>query len=199
MIKPLVTGDEIRQWQIGDKGKWLIVTKSGIDITKYPLILNHLQKWQPQLERRSDRGKHWWELRACAYYAALDRPKIIFPDIAKESRFTLDPEGKYLGNTAYFIPTDDLYLLGVLNSAAVWSFCQEKCSVIGDAGNNGRLRLFKQFVETIPIPPASKAQRKAVSKLVQKCLMARGVGCEPWNRQIDLLVAKLYGLDQNQG
>jgi len=197
MIKPLVTGDEIRQWRIGDKGKWLIVTKSGIDITKYPLILNHLQKWQPQLEQRSDKGEHWWELRACAYYAALDRAKIIFPDIAKESRFTLDPDGKYLGNTAYFIPTDDLYLLGVLNSSSVWSFCQEKCSVIGDAGNNGRLRLFKQFVETIPIPPAGKAERKAVSKLVQKCLTAKGVGCERWNRQIDLLVAKLYGVDEN--
>jgi hypothetical protein len=199
MIEPLVTGDDIRKWHLRDRGKWLIVAKTGVDISKYPSILNHLQQWQPQLEKRCDKGNYWWELRACAYYAALDRSKIIFPDIAKESRFTFDPDGKYLGNTAYFIPTDDLYLLGVLNSSSVWSFCQEKCSVIGDAGNNGRLRLFKQFVETIPIPPASKAKRKAISKLVQKCLTAGGVGCEQWEREIDLRVAKLYGFDENQG
>jgi type I restriction-modification system DNA methylase subunit len=199
IIKPLVTGDDVRKWQLRDRGKWLIVAKTGIDISKYPSILNHLQQWQPQLEKRCDKGNHWWELRACAYYAALDRSKIIFPDIAKESRFTFDPDGKYLGNTAYFIPTEDLYLLGVLNSSSVWSFCKEKCSVNGDAGNNGRLRLFKQFVETIPIPSASKAQQKAISKLVQKCLTAKGVGCEQLDREIDLRVAKLYGFDQNQG
>jgi type I restriction-modification system DNA methylase subunit len=199
MIEPLVTGDDIRKWQLRDRDKWLIVAKTGIDISKYPSILNHLQQWQPQLEKRCDRGNYWWELRACAYYAAMDRSKIIFPDLAKESRFTFDPDGKYLGNTAYFIPTDDLYLLGVLNSSSVWSFCKQKCSVNGDAGNNGRLRLFKQFVETIPIPPASKAERKEISKLVQKCLTAGGVGCEQWDREIDLRVAKLYGFERNQG
>ena len=172
--------------------------KTGIDITKYPSVLKHLQQWQPQLEKRCDKGDLWWELRACAYYGGLERSKIIFPDIAKESRFTFDADGKYLGNTAYFIPTDDLYLLGILNSSSVWSFCKQKCSVIGDANKNGRLRLFKQFVETIPIPLATETERKAISKLVQKCLMAKGVGCQQWDLEIDLRVAKLYGIEENQ-
>jgi TaqI-like C-terminal specificity domain/Eco57I restriction-modification methylase len=197
IIKPLLVGDDVRKWYVKNKGKWLIVTSVGIDIKKYPAIFNHLQQWQPQLEKRCDKGNHWWKLRSCAYYAAFGQPKIIFPDIAKESRFTFDVDGKYLSNTSYCIPGNDLYLLGILNSSSVWDFCKEKCSVIGDADKNGRLRLIRQSVETIPIPQASEIEKKAISKLVQKCLDAKGVGCEAWEKEIDIRVAKLYGFEDN--
>jgi type I restriction-modification system DNA methylase subunit len=197
IIKPLAVGDDVRKWRTKDKGKWLIVTKIGIDIAKYPAIFNHLQKWQSQLEKRCDQGNHWWELRACAYYSAFDQPKIIYPDIAKESRFTFDNNGKYLGNTSYFIPVNNLYLLGVLNSSYVWNFCKENCSVMGDAAKNGRLRLFRDFMKIIPIPHVSEIEQKQISKLVQKCLDAKGVGCEKWEREIDILVGRLYGFEDN--
>jgi hypothetical protein len=35
---------------------------------------------------------------------------------------------------------------------------------------------------------------KAISALVQKCLDAKGVDCEEWDREIDGRVAALYGL-----
>ena len=48
-------------------------------------------------------------------------------------------------------------------------------------------------MEKIPIPQATDSQKKIVSKLVQKCLDAKGVGCEKWEREIDEIVAGLYG------
>lgn len=71
---------------------------------------------------------------------------------------------------------------------------QGTCSVLGDAESNGRLTLQEIFVEQIPIPDASDADRKAISSLVQKCLNAKGVECEEWEREIDERVAALYGL-----
>jgi type I restriction-modification system DNA methylase subunit len=117
LIKPLATGKDIRKWTITDKDKWLIVTPIGIDIQRYPAIFDYLQQWQSDLEKRGDKGKYWWELRACDYYDAFEKPKIMFPDIAKDLRFSLDRTKLYGNNTMYFIPVDDLYLLGLLNSS----------------------------------------------------------------------------------
>ena len=96
-----------------------------------------------------------------------------------------------MGNTAYFVATDDLYLLGLLNSSVVESFYVELSAQI----RGGYLRFFRQYVEQIPIPDAPAADREAIAKLVQKCLDARGVGCEEWEAEIDERVAALYGLD----
>ncbi|MCC5609686.1 hypothetical protein LC612_23640 [Nostoc sp. CHAB 5834] len=46
----------------------------------------------------------------------------------------------------------------------------------------------------IPIPNASTTEREAISQLVQKCLDAKGVNCEKWEKEIDERVAALYGL-----
>lgn len=46
----------------------------------------------------------------------------------------------------------------------------------------------------VPIPNASNTEREAISKLVQKCLDAKGVGCEAWEKEIDERVTALYGL-----
>lgn len=190
IIKALAVGKDIRKWSIDIKDKWLIVTPIGINIKHYPAIFKHLKQWQKELENRGDKGKYWWELRACKYYDAFNKPKIIFPDIAKELRFSFNTTGVYLNNTSYFMPTDDLFLLGVINSSCVENFYIEVSSQI----RGGYLRFFRQYVEKIPIPNASITEREAISKLVQKCLDAKGVNCEAWEKEIDERVAALYDL-----
>ena len=91
-------------------------------------------------------------------------------------------------------PRNAIYLLGVLNSQIIWSYLGEKCSVLGDANKGGRIRLKSFYVEQIPIPPASDSEKETISKLVQKCLDAKGVDCEAWEKEIDDRVAALYGL-----
>lgn len=194
IIKPLAVGDDIRKWCIHSKERWLIVTPIGVNINKYTAVFAHLNQWQTELEKRYDKGNYWWELRACQYYDAFEKPKIVFPDIAKQLRFTFDTTGAYVNNTVYFIPTNDLYLLGILNTSIIWEYCKERLTVLGDANKGGRLRFFRQFVEQIPIPNASTTERAAISKLVQKCLDAKGVDCEAWEKEIDERVAALYGL-----
>ena len=194
IIKPLAVGDDVRRWRINLKDKWLIVTKIGVDIDRYPAVFKHLKRWQPELEKRADKGNHWWELRACAYYDTFDKAKISYPEIAMEPRFAFDATGVYPLKTAFSIPCNDFYLLGVMNSALAWEYLKQVCSVLGDAEERGRLTLQSIFVGKLPIPTANEADRAAIAALVQKCLDAKGVGCEVWEQEIDGRVAALYGL-----
>ena len=194
IIKPLAVGDDVRRWRVESKDKWLIVWKIGMDSYRYNAVWNHLQQWQAELEKRSDKGEYWWELRSCAYYDAFDKPKIMYPIIGKEPRFAFDKTGAFTNDKAFFIPTDDIYLLGVLNSSSVWSYLKDNCSVIGDAEQGGRLELRGIYVQKIPIPAATPDQKEEIAALVQRCLDAKGVGCAAWEAEIDARVAALYGI-----
>jgi hypothetical protein len=194
IIHPTAKGDDVRRWRIEGKGQWLIVTKIGTDIKRYPAVFAHLKQWKAKLEKRTDQGDHWWELRPCKYYNLFDGPKIVFPDLAKESRFAFSPDSMYFPNTTYLISTDDLFLLGVLNSSSVWSYVKERMSVMGDSDDGGRLRFFTQFVKDIPIPNATLKQKTEIVKLVKECLERAGKDCGTLERNINTLVSTLYGL-----
>lgn len=170
IIKPFLAGDNIRFYQINFEEKYLILTKIGIEMHKYPAIFKHLQQYQTQLENRTDKGNYYWELRSCNYYDDFDKPKIIYPDIAKESRMFLDTKGYFLGNTAYFIPTDDAYLLGILNSKLLFFYYKNNASVLGDANRGGRVRWFSQDVLRLPIALPSEDVRKTITQHAQQML-----------------------------
>lgn len=169
----------------------MIVTPIGVDIAHYPAIFAHLSRYQAALEKRWDKGKHWWELRSCDYYPAFTQPKIVYPDLAKEPRFAFEKSGSLTNDTTFLIVASDLYLLGILNSTSVTKFFSE----MGAEVRGGYLRFKRQYVEYIPIPDAAAIERSAIIDLVQHCLDAQGVDCGEWEREIDARVAALYGLE----
>jgi len=168
IIKPLFVGDDVRRYELHFRERYLIWTYIGVPIRQYPAVLEHLKRFQVKAEKRWDQGEYWWELRACDYYAAFDRPKILYPDIGKETRFAMDTNSYYSSNTTYFVAREDWYLLGVLNSASAFEYLKGTCAALGDEEQGGRLRFFGQYLETLPIPDASTAEREAVAKLAQE-------------------------------
>jgi hypothetical protein len=163
LIKPLVGGEDIRRWVFHNKDLWLIFTRRGIEIEKYPAIKEHLSKWKAELTPKrnsSDKvgrkpGRYkWCEIQDdVAYYEAFDSPKIIFPDIAKGPRFCLDTRGNYLANTAYCLGTDDKYLLAILNSRLFWFAISNISIPFGVRAGEYRYRLIYQYMEKVPIRP----------------------------------------------
>jgi very-short-patch-repair endonuclease len=207
IIKPYAVGDDVRKWKI-HQDKWLIVTQIGVDIARYPAIFAHLSQWRDKLEVRYDQGNHWWELRACAYYEAFEKPKIVYPDIAKELRFSFDTQQTYFGNTVYILAVDDLYLVGLLNSKLLWHYVKANFAVLGDPNAGGRFRFFTQSVEQIPIPDAPDDLRQQIAILAQQCLDAAALtpesplpqgarGLEALEAQLNQLVYQAYGLDED--
>ena len=130
IVKPFVQGRDIKRWTIDRKDAWIIFTRRGIDISNYPAIRRHLEKYRRELEPRladwppkkpwpgrKPGAYQWYEIQDdVAYYRVFDEPKIVYPDIAKGTRFCLDSDGAYIGNTAYCIGSSDPYLLALLNS-----------------------------------------------------------------------------------
>ncbi len=200
IIKPFAVGKDVRKWNVDYKDRWLIFTRRGINIKKYPAIEEYLAQWKaeltPKTSSQQEMGRKpgpykWYEIQDnVAYHAVFNKPKIVFPDIAKRPRFSLDETGSYVGDTTFVAVSSDPYLLGLLNSSSVEGFFLE----IGATVRGNYLRFKDQYVQQIPVPAASDADREAIAELVQKCLDAKGVGCVEWEAEIDERVAALYGL-----
>src|ERR1035441_1307454 len=196
-IRPFVQGTHLRPYYIEDSGQYLIALRSSSNFNwtwsekeydaervfreTYPAVFEHLNQFREAATKRTDQGKFWWELRSCDYWDALDTPKIVWPDISKLPRFSMDTEGRYIGNTGYFIPTSDYYLLGVLSSWATWFFISKTSQPLRLRGDRWQYRLFTQSMEHVPIPDAPEAERQAVASLARSC---SSVGQERYQAQV---------------
>jgi len=210
IIKPMLVGRDVRRYSLEYKDRYLIWTYTGVAIKDYPAIFQHLKSFEPQLQKRWDKGKYWWELRACDYYNKFMQPKIIYPDIATTCRFVLDTQGFFSTNTTYFIPGNDLYLLGILNSKLALFYFSTVCAGL-EGGRVNYLRFFGQYLEGFPVANESSSLSAAqkISSLVEstlslhrqlsnakipteKTFLERQI--DTTDRQIDALVYELYGL-----
>lgn len=200
IIKPYAVGDDVRKWRI-HQDKWLIVTQIGIDIKRYPAVFRHLSQWEPELKKRTDKGNYWWELRACAYYDAFDKPKIVYPEMGKEARFAFDTNNRFTNNKTFIIPVDDLYLIGILNSSVVWEFLKNTTSVLGDPSKGGRLEMRLIYMKTIPIPDAPANLREKIANLARQCLDTakhEPAKLATLEAELNQLVYQAYGLTEDE-
>lgn len=225
VIKPLIGGKDIRRYEINYQASWLIFTRRGIDISLYPAIEEHLTQWQEELtpktspEQKKGRkpGRYkWYEIQDdVAYFNIFEEPKIVFPDIAKNPRFSLDDTGVYTANTAYCLGTNNRYLLGVLNSKLFWFVISCISIPFGTRAGEFRYRLIYQYMEKVPIRvidfnnQTDKAKHDRMVQLVeqmlalhkqlaeantppQKSMIQKQINVS--DRQIDQLVYELYEL-----
>jgi hypothetical protein len=229
LIHPLLGGEDIRRYIFHETGLWLIFTRRGVDIKRYPAIREHLANWKedltPKRDKNAKRGRkpgryEWYEIQDdVAYYGVFDGPKIVFPDICKGPRFSLDTGSHYLANTAYCLGTDDRYLLGVLNSRLFWFAISNISIPFGVRAGSYRYRLIYQYMEKVPIRVVDRSDRTNSqrhdriaesadrmlalhSKLAaartdhEKTVLQRQI--DATDREIDQLVYELYGLTEEE-
>lgn len=196
VLKPLLRGRDVKRWRVEAQDLWLIFTRRGINIEAYPAVLKYLSQFKERLTPgvvggRKPGNYEWYEIQDnIAYWQEFEQPKIIYPDIARSPSFSLSQSNAYLDCTLFFIPTHQIYLAGILNSSGIKFLFPQICPKV-----RGDFMRFKSiYVSQIPIPQASPSDREAISKLVQKCLDAKGQGVEQWEAEIDDRVGRLYGL-----
>ena len=242
LLKQFLGGQDIRRYVVSGGLRYLIVipcgwtrnqmAKAGRDSADFsereawnwmrqecPAVAERLTPFMDALRKRQDQGEYWWELRPCDYYKYLDAPKIVFPDICKGPRFYFDAAGIYLANTAYCLGTEDLYLLGVLNSRLFWFAISNISIPFGTRAGQYRYRLIYQYMEKVPIrviDPSSAAdtvrhdrmvqlveqmlplhQQLAAAKAPHDKTVLQGQ-IDATDRQIDRLVYDLYGLTEEE-
>lgn len=217
ILKPFLNGRDIRRYSLQPKDLYLIYTYHGINIAEYPAIESHLKPFKEQLKKRATR-QEWYELQQpqLAYKEYFESPKIVFPDIATAPRFVFDENGFYGSNTIYFIPKNDLYLLGLLNSKLGFFYFKIVCAGLEGTGET-YLRFFGQYLEGFPVRildtsiPADKARHDKLVSLVERMLALHKQSprtpqeqemvkreIESTDRGIDGLVYELYGLSEEE-
>ncbi len=167
IIKPYLRGQDATRWSAHWSGLWMIFARKGTKIEEYTAVEDHLSRYRLQLEPkpkghvgewkgRAGSTYKWFELAMpIEYWAAFERPKILYPDITWRSQFSRDDSGLYANNTMYFLPTGDRWLLAVLNSPVAWWYAWRRAQHAKDEA----LRFFTAFVESFPIPAPSDEQR----------------------------------------
>jgi hypothetical protein len=216
IIHPFVQGRNVRRYFLAAGDAHLIYTHHGIDMRPYPGVIEHLKPFRKQLEKRATK-QEWYELQQpqLAYKELLEQPKIVFPDIATECRFTLDRARHFGANTVYFLPTDDLILLGILNSRVAQFYFTQTCAGLEGRGQT-YLRFFGQYLEGFPVRTLDQTARSGHDRLVAlvrqmldlhkdlaaaktpeaKNALQRQI--DATDRQIDQLVYELYRLTEEE-
>jgi hypothetical protein len=136
---------------------------------QYPAIFSHLRQFKEKLMKRNkvETGirYEWYALQryGSSYYSEFSKPKIMFPDISTDNRFIFDDEDYFCNNTAYIIPLNDKFLLGILNSKVIEFYFKQISTKI----RGGFFRYIALYVEKIPIKEnVSATIKKNVEKLV---------------------------------
>jgi hypothetical protein len=205
LLKPYQGGEHLRRWYQEDSGKWLIFLANGRSAAgcqsdveavawswlndAYPGIARHLAQFEERARRRDDQGQFWWELRPCDYYGAFEQAKIAYPDISNQTRFSVETCGSYLGNTGYFLPVEDYFLLALLNTRLTWFALAGLSIPFGERAQRLRYRLYTQYVSQLPVCLAPVAERELVASL--------GRQASEWSRERYELVERVSdGMEQ---
>ena len=153
----------------------------------------------------------WFEIQdVTAYWKEFERPKITWPNLCVEPRFTYDSQEHYVSAPANILPivSDKLSLVGILNSSVVsWFMKRIAAERVG-----GFIEYKPIYVTQIPIPETTPAQRAAIKSLVRKLLDAHSgqtsevsetsevsiAQIAQWERELNALVYELYGLTEEE-
>jgi hypothetical protein len=176
IIKQILTGDDIRKYENNFKNIYLIYIPWHFPLQgdtsincaseiaeeafkkQYSSIYKYLLKFKDNLCRRNAAETgiryEWYALQrfASEHFNEFAKPKIIYPEIAKESRFSADFDGEYLlNNKCFFIPLFDHFLLSILNSKLTFFYILRICSILGDPARKGRAELRSVHLTKLPI------------------------------------------------
>ncbi len=205
LIKPWLRGRDIRKWKAQWAGLYVIFTRHGTEIEQYPAIKRHLSQFQKDLEpKKSEKDKHgrkpgpyqWYEIQDnIAYYEEFEQPKITWGNLATEPKFAFDSSASYVSAPANIIPTNNLYLLAVLNSPLCKWWISHKAAV--RAG--GFLEYKPMYVGELPVFPATDNQKAPIIERTRAILADPDSPAVPrLEAEINGLVYELYRLKEEE-
>lgn len=206
LIKPVLRGRDIKPWYSKSEGVYLISTFPNLqlDIENFPAIKRHLLTFgKERLEQsglknaRKKTSNKWFETQdSIAYWQEFEKPKIMYQVLQVKPCFIFDDKGQYCNNSMWIIPSDDKFLVGLLNSKMGWWLISRYCTAI----QNGYQLIWKYFGQ-IPIPLAQNNQEE-IARIVDKIIVEKkqdsNADVSSLESEIDKLVYPLYALTEEE-
>lgn len=179
IIRPYLRGQDIDRWCCEWADVWMVFARRGIDIGAYPAARQYLEQFRDRLEPKPldwkgdwpgrKRGRYrWYEIQdTIEYWRQFEKPKVFYQVIQYHARYAIDREGTLGNDKTFFLPTDDLYLLAVLNSPLLWWHNWRTLTHLKDEA----LSPMGYMMESLPIAQPSDSIRNhttdAVARLVE--------------------------------
>lgn len=211
LLKPLVKGKDIKAYNISWSGTYVIypydehskVIPEEKLKSVYPNVYKYFCDRRDELSKReyfNKSGKLWYELWNQRKLENFNKTRIVVPEISDNNNFALTD--KYFGNTKTYhvLLKDDsenniLYVLGLLNSRLINFFYKN----ISTPYAGGFYAYKTQFLDNIPIKPASNEKKAEVATLVNEILMNRqSEDKSSLYNKLDQVVFSLYDLSKNE-
>ncbi|MFO1438777.1 MAG: N-6 DNA methylase [Verrucomicrobiaceae bacterium] len=130
-------GQDVKRWSSEWNDEWLVAFRSSnehkwpwsdqqdaeaIFAKSYPSVFAHMDSHREALKGRKNTVRYWWELSPFKSWDIFKRPKLVYQEIQFHPSYALEANGVFSNNKTFILPTDDLYLLAVLNSPLIWWF-----------------------------------------------------------------------------
>src|SRR5690554_4911765 len=118
LLQPLLKGKHINRNYIEDSGLWLINVHNGLgdELPRIDLEKNHQSLFErfkalnlernEKIKNRSDQGKHWTNLRSCAFLDEFEKPKVVWGLISGNWSFSIDLKHNFLTSASYFLTSE---------------------------------------------------------------------------------------------
>ncbi|WP_324734977.1 N-6 DNA methylase [Thermococcus sp. SY098] len=193
LLKPVPKGAEIKRWgfkvsryviyphhddgsPIGEDE--LIGEKRFRDTNVYRYLKEHeakLKKREYMMNAiKKGQRKYWYELWNPRSSKMFEPPKLITPNLSKESRFALDTDGVFLDHDSYGIKLKKKalkefpypYLLALLNSRVLEFYLKQ----ISPYASGKYYRYTNEYLSRLPLRKADKRTIRAIAKIVLKLM-----------------------------
>lgn len=168
LIRPILRGRDIKRYDYEWAGLWLINihngygTKPRINIDNFPKLKLYLDKFEPKLSKRSDKGATPYNLRNCAYLEEFEKEKILCARMVQSPKFAYDTNNNIPDNTAYCITGANLkFLLAFLNSTGVYKIFN---FFYAGGGLEGEIKINR--LEILPIPQITPQNEKLANDII---------------------------------
>ncbi len=211
LLKPLLSGEEIRAFSVTHGGQWILFpydlsrSKPALFSEKrlreeYPETWKYLRQCEDRLRAR-ERGKMdepgWWGYIYPKNLDQFEQPKVILPDYHDRPAAALDPEGRFYSITAYCLtlqataPITLPILTCLLNSNLLfWVLAKT-----GTALQRGFVRFMPQYLDRLPIVLPDPQQARALEDVA---LRGMREGYDSVKAELNKAVYRLYGLTEEE-
>jgi hypothetical protein len=223
VIKPFIEGEDIGRYKISFSEKYLIYIPWHFPLHEkniqgaseeaerafkksYPAIYEHLFNFKKEL---SDRNKtetgiryEWYALQrfGSKYWKEFDKPKITWGNLATQASFSFDEYGYYINAPACFLPIDQKWLLGVLNSKMSTFYLKHNAI----ERQNGFFEQKPMYMDRLPIPNLSESEKRNIEEFTSKLIKLYSSGSKSkqemssYENEIDKILYSYYQLSPDE-
>ncbi len=205
LLRSFVKGRDIRPWRHVDEERFILLIDRGTSLDELPAVRGYLEQFRTQLEPRPATWSGEWRGRKPGSYSWHElqdpvgplvksrAPRLLYQDIQTAPACALDDRGDVVPDTTvWMLPTDDRFLLAVLNSPLYGWYAKRRFP----PALNGAVRPKLAYLTALPVPKLADADRREIGALVNKRLepgISKG-DAQKLHADLAKLVAEAYAL-----